>query len=80
VALNFFNVAPQCLRDNKYFSGKPDVMYQWLLQKHGQDKMDELLVAKNKPQKLDPYEMELIKNDYKQKFKELVKVKGNPFK
>lgn len=80
VCLEFTNVAPQCYADNVYFSGKPDIMREWLIEKHGLKAIELLDIRKNNTIKLDKFTMDLIKDEYKAKFNELVKIKGNPWK
>lgn len=79
-AFDFHNLAPQCYSDNKYFSGKPDVMLGWLIEKHGRETMEMLDIKKNNICKLDKFELDIIKDHYKKLFNELVKTKGNPWK
>jgi hypothetical protein len=80
VSFNFYNLAPQCYKDNKFFSGKPDVMRDWLIRKHGEDSIIRLDYEKNIYLKLDDYQMAVYKEHYKQLFNELVKTKSNPWK
>jgi hypothetical protein len=80
VCLDFFNLAPQCYRDNKYFSGKPDIMREWLIRKHGEKSIELLDIKKNNICKLDKFELDIIKDQYKKLFNDLVKIKGNPWK
>lgn len=81
-ALIFYNLAPQSSRDNVRFNGKPDEMEKFLREKHGDEKIDELLLLKNQPLKLDPVTLEEIAFEYRTKFYELLKIRGieNPFK
>jgi hypothetical protein len=67
------------MRDNKYFSGMPDKMLDWLTRKHGAEEMQKLLVRKNIAQKLSGFDMNILKDLYKTAFNELVKIKGNPW-
>lgn len=80
-AFELFNTGPQCNQIcNRRGNGKPDVMYRKLVEKHGQDSIDKLYVKKNNPMKLDKYYLDILYNEFKTKFEELVKVKGNPWK
>lgn len=80
-AFDFKNLAPQSYRDNFYYSGKPEVMKEWLIKTHGQDIIEYLTRSKNEAYKLDDTEFEKWKEHYKKLFNELVKKKGfNPWK
>lgn len=80
ICLDFTNLAPQSISENRYFSGRPDVMRQWLIKQHGLKAIELLDIKKNNICKLDKYTLDLIKDEYKAKFNELVKVKGNPWR
>ena len=81
VCLDFNNLAPQSYSENKYYAGRPEVMRQWLIKQHGLKAIELLDIKKNNICKLDKYTMDLIKDEYKAKFNELVKIKGfNPWK
>lgn len=79
VAFEFNNTGPQCYRCNTYFSGRPDVMRKWLIEKHGLKAIELLDIRKNNALKLDKFQLDIYKEFYKNKFKELVKLKGNPW-
>lgn len=72
VAFEFCNVAPQSHRDNVYFGGKPEVMEKWLIKKHGQKAIDELNIKKHNICHLDKLTLDLIKDEYKEKYKQLL--------
>lgn len=74
------NVRPQCNSDNRYHGGKPDLMYRNLVLEIGQEKIDQLYIKKHNSMKLDKFLLEIIYKEYKSKFDELVKIKGNPWK
>jgi hypothetical protein len=79
-AFEFTNLAPQCNAIcNRRGNGKPDIMYRKLVELHGQDAIDKLYIKKNNPLKLDAYYLDILYKEFKQKFDELVKVKGNPW-
>lgn len=80
VCLEFNNVAPQCYTCNKYFSGRPDVMRNWLIEKHGLKAIELLDIKKNNFLKLDKFTLDLFKDQYKKLFNDLVREKGNPWK
>lgn len=80
VAFEFTNLAPQSYRDNKFFSGKPDIMRKWLIEKHGEKAIEKLEIKKHNICKLDKFTMDYWKDYYKKLFNELVKEKGNPWK
>jgi hypothetical protein len=73
------NSAPQCQTCNRY-GGKPDIMLRKLIEKYGGNEIDLLYIKKNNPLKLDNFTLDLIHFEYKKKFDELVKIKGNPWK
>ena len=79
-ALEFENLAPQSHQENVYKGGNQLEMYRWLVNKHGQKAMDLLEIKKHNICKLDKFTMEYWRDYYKQKFNELVAVKGNPWK
>ena len=80
VALEFKNVGPQCYQDNKYFSGKPEVMSKWIEKTHGKGTLEWLDIKKNNKCELNKLTLDLFKEEYKKKFNDLVKIKGNPWK
>jgi Bacteriophage Lambda NinG protein len=79
-AFEFCNLGPQSYRDNKYFSGKPEIMKEWLIKTHGELVIDFLNNKKNRVYKLDKTELERYKEVYKKLFNDLVKERGfNPW-
>lgn len=79
-AFEFTNVGVQSLRDNRYFSGRPDMMYKKLVEIHGQKAIDLLYIRKNNICHLDKFTLTCIADEWKSKFNELAKTKGNPWK
>jgi hypothetical protein len=80
-AFEFTNLAPQCYTDNKYFSGKPDVMREWLIKQHGIKAIQRLDIQKHNICKIGKFELDLFKEHYKKLFNDLVRKKGfNPWK
>jgi len=71
-AFLFENLAPQSYADNVKFGGKPDIMKQWLIEKHGIDKIDNLYSIKKVPCKIDRYTLFSISEEYKKKYKDLL--------
>lgn len=82
VAFDFRNLAPQSAMDNVKFSGKPEVMKQWLIQMHGQDEIDNLYVESNQICKLTKYDLDEIAKYYRILFNNLLQERGiaNPWK
>jgi hypothetical protein len=80
VAFDEFNSAPQCSHCNRYLSGRPDVMLRKLTEKYGSQEIEKLYIKKNNSLKLDKWILDLLYIEYKKKFDELVKIKGNPWK
>ena len=79
-AFEYHNCAPQCNQIcNRHGHGKPDIMYRKLVEKYGQDNIDRLYLQKTSSLQLDKFTMDLFKNEFKQKFESLVKIKGNPW-
>lgn len=79
-AFEFTNVGVQCLRDNRYFGGKQDLMYKKLVEIHGKENIDKLYIKKNNICKLGKFELDVLAHYWKGQFNELVKIKGNPWK
>jgi hypothetical protein len=78
-AFEFTNVAPQCFKDNRFFSGKPDIMEKWLIGQHGQKEIDKLHIKKYNHCKLDAFTLDYWEVHYKKLFDQQVKLKGNPW-
>jgi hypothetical protein len=81
-ALEFKNLAPQSLRDNRYSSGKPEVMRQWLINKFGEEAIKNLEIQKFNVCKMDPFTLKFWAKLYKLRFKDLLKERNikNPWK
>lgn len=80
VALDFENLAPQSHKDNIYGGGKPDIMREWLINKHGIKKIEMLNIKKHNICKLGKFELDYFGEMYKRMFNELVDKKGiNPW-
>lgn len=71
-ALLFENLAPQSARDNTKYGGKPEVMKEWLIKHHGEEKIKNLDRIKRDAYKLDKYTLFQISENYKKLFKELL--------
>lgn len=79
-AFEFENILPQSYADNKYFSGKPDVMSRRIEEIFGEGTVEKLLIKSKNVTKLDKFTLDLWKDHYKKMFNELVSLKGNPWK
>ncbi len=64
VALEFKNLAPQSYSDNIHFSGKPEIMAQWIERTHGEGTLEWLDRKKNQSMKLDKYTLGKISKHY----------------
>ena len=82
VAFEFKNLAPQSYSDNIHFSGKPEVMSEWIEHTHGKGTLEWLDIEKNKVSKLDKYEMDKISKHYLGLLNDELKKRGirNPWK
>ena len=76
-AFEFTNCYPQSSYDNRRLGGRPDIMEQVIKFIYGIDEIYRLKQLAKKPLKID---FDAIAKEYKKKFNELVKVKGNPWK
>ncbi len=79
-AFEFTNTGPQCVACNRYHGGRQDIMYKKLVAIHGQKAIDMLYIKKHNICHLDKFLLNCIAEEYKKKFNELVKIKGNPWK
>lgn len=79
-AFHELNVAPQRSADNTYAGGKPEVMREWLIKKHGEKLIEKVEIQSKNFCKLDKVKLAAISEKYKEKFKKLAKEKGNPWK
>jgi hypothetical protein len=57
-----------------------DVMKKRLARLHGEDKIESLYVQRRVVCKLDKYTLDLLAKEWKSKFDDLVKIKGNPWR
>lgn len=81
LAFEFTNLAPQSYSDNVYYSGKPEIMKEWIKNTHGIDALELLDRLKHEDMKLDDFTLDELKGKYKSLFDDLVKIKGfNPWK
>lgn len=71
-AFLFHNVAPQSLQENTYHGGRPEVMKEWLIKKHGREKIEELEIIKHNICKPDAIWLKYLGNYWKKKYKELL--------
>lgn len=73
VAFDMRNVAPQSLKDNTYLGGKPEVMRKWLVNKFGEQAIEEVEIKKHNICKPDKVWLDEIAKEYRVKFKTLLK-------
>lgn len=78
-AFEFTNLGPQCNECNRYQGGRPDIMKDWLILKHGLAEINKLYIKKYNYCKISKYHLEYFEGYYKALFDELVKEKGNPW-
>ena len=77
----FSNTGVQCLRCNRYLGGRQDIMYRKLVEIHGEEAIQMLYIKKHNICKLDKFSLEILAGHWKEKYKELVKLKGgDPWK
>lgn len=74
------NVMPQSHRENVYQGGNQVEMGRAIDRLYGEGVTDEIYRRSKDFCKLDKATMKDISDEYRQKFKELVKVKGNPWR
>lgn len=79
-AFHELNVAPQCYQDNTFKGGKPDIMRKWLVKKYGEELIQSVEIQSKNIAKLGKFELDIIKEQYKEKFEKLCEIKGNPWK
>ena len=79
-AFEFTNVGVQSLSENRYHGGRQDVMYKKLVEIHGQKAIDMLYIRKNNICHLDKFTLDILAKEYKGKFEQLAKKKGDPWK
>jgi hypothetical protein len=74
------NVLPQCYQCNVKMGGNELKMLDAIELNFGVGTYDDLRIKSRFPFKLDKYTLDLIATEYRLKFNELVKKKGNPWK
>lgn len=79
-AFDFRNVMPQSDMENRYKGGNELVMMQVVDRVHGEGTTQDLISKSKHPFKLDKYTLDEIAKEYRLKFNELTKIKGNPWK
>lgn len=79
-AFDFRNVLPQCHQDNIYKGGNELKMLESIEKVHGVGTYEKLKQKSRFPYKLDKYTLDEISKEYRIKFNELAKIKGNPWK
>lgn len=72
-ALLFENLAPQNHIDNTMHGGKPDIMKEWLIERHNEEIVNNLYILKSRALKLDKYLLFEISEQYKKKFNSLLR-------
>ena len=65
------NVLPQSSRDNRYFSGKPDVMRKELIKDWGEEEIEKLEQKKHNFCRLDKFTLDEIAKEYRLKYRSL---------
>jgi len=79
-AFEFENLAPQCMRDNRFLGGRQDLMKEWLIKKHGIYKINDLYIRKHNFCKPEQFHLDYWAGYYKRLFEKLAEEKGNPWK
>jgi hypothetical protein len=79
-AFEFTNCAPQCYQCNRHFSGRPDVMREWIIKKFGKEEIERLDIKRHNLCKIDAFLLKIYSDHFKNKLNELSKIKGNPWK
>ena len=74
------NVLPQSYQDNNYSSGRPDIMRKKLIEMHGLNEIEKLEIKSKNYCNLGKFELQLISDEYRNKFNLLATQKGNPWK
>lgn len=80
VCLEFMNLAPQCNVCNRFHSGRPEIMEQWLRQTFGDKDIDNLYIKSKNFCKLDPITLDYAVNHYGKLLQLEIDKKGNPWK
>lgn len=79
-AFDFRNVLPQSHQENVYKSGNELKMLEAIEKIHGEGTYYELRKKSRFPFRLDKVTLQEISEEYRIKFNELTKTKGNPWK
>jgi len=79
-AFDFTNVLPQCHQDNVYKGGNELKMLEAIEKTHGKGTYEELKRKARQAFRLDAVTLMEISYEYRTKFNELTKTKGNPWK
>ena len=79
-AFDFRNVLPQCHQDNVYKGGNELKMLDAVEKVHGIGTYQELRKKARMPFRLDKLTLKEISDEYRIKFNQLTKTKGNPYK
>lgn len=74
------NVMPQSMAENRYKSGNELKMMMAIENYHGAGTYEELLAKSKTFYKLDKVILKDISDEYRLKFKELAKIKGDPWR
>ena len=75
-AFDFKNLCPQSYSDNVHFSGKPEIMAEWIEKTHGKGTIEYLDIRKNETLKLDKHELNLISKYYLNLFNNELEKRG----
>ena len=79
-AFQFTNVLPQCHQHNVHMGGNELKMLDAIEETFGKGTYDELKEKARFPLRLDKVTLKEISDEYRLKFNELAKTKGNPWK
>ena len=79
-AFDFRNVLPQCYQHNVHMGGNELKMLDAIEETFGKGTYDELKEKARFPLRLDKVTLKEISDEYRLKFNELAKTKGNPWK
>ena len=79
-AFDFRNVLPQCHQHNVHMGGNELKMLDAIEETFGKGTYDELKQKARFPFRLDKVTLKQISDEYRVKFNELAKTKGNPWK
>jgi len=79
-SFDFRNVLPQCHQHNVHMGGNELKMLESIEKTHGKGTYEELKHKARFPFRLDAVTLQEISYEYRLKFNELTKTKGNPWK